>query len=55
MLKFVGEMTKQGYIADFSIFRSSLEHVYKRIVKQDKPIVPKKANYGIQNEDDGEI
>jgi hypothetical protein len=35
MLKFIGEMTKQGYISDFSIFRSSLEQVYKRILKQD--------------------
>jgi len=45
-------LTKQGYIADFSIFRSSLEQVYKRIVKQDAiqeeaEKREKKSNYGI--------
>ena len=55
MLKFIGEMTKQGYISDFSIFRSSLEQVYKRIVKQEAlneeaEKREKKTNYGIQDE-----
>lgn len=51
MLKFIGEMTKQGYISDFSIFRSSLEQVYKKIVKQDllneTASKQKPRNYGI--------
>jgi hypothetical protein len=34
MLKFVAELVQQGEISDFSIYRSSLEEVFKKMIAQ---------------------
>jgi hypothetical protein len=36
MLKFVNDLLQNGIIADFSIYRSSLEQVFKKIIKQQE-------------------
>jgi hypothetical protein len=36
MLKFVNELLQNGVIVDFSIYRSSLEQVFKKIIKQQE-------------------
>jgi hypothetical protein len=36
MLKFVNELLQNGVISDFSIYRSSLEQVFKKIIKQQE-------------------
>ena len=49
LLKFVNDLMQKGIIADFSIYRSSLEQVFKKIIKSQQN--DEKMNT-IQNEED---
>lgn len=39
MFKFVAELIQEGVIIDFSIYRSSLEQVFKRMILASQPPV----------------